>query len=182
MKEYFDKGHAEPVSVSDLERPQHKVLYLPMHAVRKDRTTTYVDDGLTGADSVEEAVELQRQLQYLFSQIGFLLRKWNSSEPAVLQHITLDIRDSKPMHTLPDAEEYTKILGIEWNSSENAYTGVIYLRMTNSEGNVHISLGTAIKKSLPNQVLNHPSSETLWCLLACSTPPPCQRSISSPTL
>ena len=28
----------------------------------------YVDDGLTGADSVEEAIELQGQLQALFSE------------------------------------------------------------------------------------------------------------------
>ena len=37
----------------------------------------YVDDGLTGADSTEEAIKLQRQLQDLFSHGGFLLRKWN---------------------------------------------------------------------------------------------------------
>ena len=32
----------------------------------------YVDDGLTGPDSTEEAIELQRQLQDLFSHGGFL--------------------------------------------------------------------------------------------------------------
>ena len=37
----------------------------------------YVDDGLTGAHSTEEAIKLQRQLQDLFSHGGFLLRKWN---------------------------------------------------------------------------------------------------------
>ena len=35
----------------------------------------YVDDRLTGADSTEEAIELQRQLQDLFSRGGFLLHK-----------------------------------------------------------------------------------------------------------
>ena len=44
----------------------------------------YVDDGLTGADSTEEAIELQRQLQDLFSHGGFLLRKWNSNDQVVL--------------------------------------------------------------------------------------------------
>lgn len=44
----------------------------------------YVDDGVTGADSVKGAIELYRQLQSLFSIAGFLLRKWNSSEPTVL--------------------------------------------------------------------------------------------------
>ena len=37
----------------------------------------YVDDGLTGADSIEEAVDLQKQLQGLFERGDFLLRKWN---------------------------------------------------------------------------------------------------------
>ena len=44
-----------------------------------------VDDSLTGADAVEEAVELQSQLQDLFSCGGFLLRKWNSSDQRVLK-------------------------------------------------------------------------------------------------
>ena len=40
MKEYLDMGHAEQVPPSDLEKPQHQVFYLPMHAVRKDSSTT----------------------------------------------------------------------------------------------------------------------------------------------
>ena len=43
----------------------------------------YVDDALTGADSIEETVETQTQLQDLFSRAGFLLCKWNSNEPTV---------------------------------------------------------------------------------------------------
>ncbi len=44
----------------------------------------YVDDGLTGADSVDQAIQLQGQLQESFMKGGFLLRKWNSSDPTVL--------------------------------------------------------------------------------------------------
>ena len=51
------------------------------------KTSFYVDDGLTGADSVKEAIQLQGQLQELFSRGGFLLRKWNSHEALVLQHV-----------------------------------------------------------------------------------------------
>ena len=39
----------------------------------------YVDDDLTGADLVEEAISLQCQLQELFSHGGFTLHKWNCS-------------------------------------------------------------------------------------------------------
>ena len=246
MKEYLDMGHAELVPPSDLEKPQHQVFYLPMHAVHKDSSTTtkvravfdasaksssgvslndtllvgptvhpplvdvllrfrlhrialiadvskmyraveltesdrdfhrfvwrtttsetlqdyrmtrltfgvsassfaanmsvkqnatdlahkyplaakavdesfYVDDGLTGADSTEEAIELQKQLQDLFSQGGFLLRKWNSNDPAILQHISSELKDSQTMHTITDVETYTKTLGIEWNTTSDHF-------------------------------------------------------------
>ena len=42
----------------------------------------YVDDCLSGADSVEEATTLQWQLHNLFLKGGFLLHKWNSNIPA----------------------------------------------------------------------------------------------------
>ena len=77
----------------------------------------YVDDTLTGADSIKEAVERQTQLQGLFSQAGFLLRKWNSSESSVLQHIPPDLLDSNSTYIVSDPEEYTKTLGLEWNTS-----------------------------------------------------------------
>ena len=53
-------------------------------AVSAVHTLFYVDDGLCGADSPQEAIELQVQLLELFSRGGFLLRKWRSSEPTVL--------------------------------------------------------------------------------------------------
>ena len=81
----------------------------------------YVDDGLTGADSTEEAIELQKQLQDLFSQGGFLLRKWNSNDPAILQHISSELKDSQTMHTITDIETYTKTLGIEWNTTSDHF-------------------------------------------------------------
>ena len=40
MTEYFEMGHAEPVPAADLEKPMQNVFYLPMHAVRKESSTT----------------------------------------------------------------------------------------------------------------------------------------------
>ena len=77
----------------------------------------YVDDGVTGADTMEKAIELQRQLQDLFARGGFLLRKWNSSEPTVLQHITSELRETQCTHLIPSPDEYTKTLGMEWNAN-----------------------------------------------------------------
>ena len=77
----------------------------------------YVDDCLTGADSVEEGIELYRQLQALFAKADFLLRKWNSSSPSVLEGVPHELRDDKNSLTISDQDEiYTKTLGIEWHS------------------------------------------------------------------
>ena len=48
----------------------------------------YVDDCLAGADSIDKAIDLHHQLLNLFAKGGFLLRKWSSSDPAVLRHIS----------------------------------------------------------------------------------------------
>ena len=81
----------------------------------------YVDDALTGADTVDEAIETQAQLQGLFAQAGFLLRKWNSNESTILQHISPDLLDSNSSHVISDPEEYTKTLGLEWNASMDRF-------------------------------------------------------------
>ena len=76
----------------------------------------YVDDCLTGADTKEEAIKLQTQLQDLFSCGDFLLRKWNSSEPAVLDHLSSELKVAQPTKLMPDQDNYTKTLGIQWNA------------------------------------------------------------------
>ena len=77
----------------------------------------YVDDCLTSADSVSEAIKLQTELHSLFSKGKFLLRKWNSSETEVLEHIPPDLKDTPASQSLPAPDGYTKTLGIEWNSA-----------------------------------------------------------------
>ena len=40
ISEYFHMGHAEKVPVVDLHKPVDQVFYLPIHAVRKESSTT----------------------------------------------------------------------------------------------------------------------------------------------
>ena len=87
----------------------------------------YVDDCLAGADSNEEAIVLYHQLYELFNHGGFLLRKWNSSESTVLQDIHPDLRDSIDVLTISGIDEYTKTLGLEWN------TAMDHFRLTTTE-------------------------------------------------
>ena len=81
----------------------------------------YVDDCLTGANTVEEAVSLQTKLQELFGKGKFTLRKWNSSHPAALKHVSPELRESHFTQTIPDPPEYVKTLGIQWNSKKDVF-------------------------------------------------------------
>ena len=81
-------------------------------AVQTVDKSFYVDDCLTGADLKEDAIELHRQLQNLFSKGGFLLRKWNSSEPVILDHLSSDLKVTQPTQPIPIPDSYTKTLGI----------------------------------------------------------------------
>ena len=104
----------------------------------------YVDDCLTGADSVEEAVETHKQLQGLFSEAEFLLRKWNSSNPTVLQFIPKELHNSQTSLTISDAEDlYTKTLGIEWHSMMDHFR----LDVSN-----HIPLNDLTKRTLVSDI------------------------------
>lgn len=86
------------------------------HAYRAVIESFYVDDGLTGADTLEEAVELYKELLGLFAQAKLLLRKWNSNDPRVLEHIPPELQDPQLVHKIADVNEYTKTLGVEWNA------------------------------------------------------------------
>ena len=81
----------------------------------------YVDDCLCGADTVSDAIELQSQLQEMFEQGGFTLRKWNSSDLTVLENVPLDLKDVKSSLPIASPEEYTKTLGVEWNPSKDHF-------------------------------------------------------------
>jgi hypothetical protein len=80
------------------------------------RKSAYVDDTLTGADTVESAIDLQGQLQDLLTCGGFFLRKWNSNEPLVLDAIWPELRESKGVHSI-SGSEHTKTLGLEWDTA-----------------------------------------------------------------
>ena len=40
MEEYFEMGHAKPVPLADLEKSEQETFYLPVHAVRKESSST----------------------------------------------------------------------------------------------------------------------------------------------
>ncbi|KAL6417028.1 hypothetical protein ACFW04_014737 [Cataglyphis niger] len=56
------------------------------------RRDVYVDDILPGAPSIEEAMDLQRQLTELCTAGGFPLKKWSANDPHLLACIASEHR------------------------------------------------------------------------------------------
>ena len=103
----------------------------------------YVDDGLTGADSIPKAIGLQKELQELFGKGGFLLRKWRSNEPAALRHLPPDLVDQQSCQGLPVEDNFKKVLGIEWSTDSDSF------RLT--AGNF-LSVPTLTKRALSSEI------------------------------
>ena len=82
-------------------------------AAREIERSFYVDDCLTGSDSVEGAIALQKGLQELLARGGFLLRKWNSSEPSVMAAVAPELRDAQSTLPISNPDQFTKTLGLE---------------------------------------------------------------------
>ena len=68
-----------------------------------------------GTSSVSEAIELQKELQEVFSRGRFVLRKWKSNEPAALCHLLhlVDLCTSREF--LVDGK-YTMVFRVKWNT------------------------------------------------------------------
>ncbi|UYV79200.1 hypothetical protein LAZ67_17001487 [Cordylochernes scorpioides] len=80
------------------------------------QTDFYVDDLLSGADTIEEATCHIREVNNLLSSAEFSLRKWRSNVPEILSGFSEQVEDR---HNLRDFESDScvKILGICWNPS-----------------------------------------------------------------
>lgn len=78
-------------------------------------TFFYIDDGLTGASLISEAVNLQKQLQELFEGGGFLLCQWGSNEAAALNHLLADLVYHQTQLEIPVTKKFAKVLEIEWS-------------------------------------------------------------------
>ena len=91
----------------------------------------WMHHGPTGADFILETIKFQCQLQTFFSKGRFHIKKWNSSEPQIIQHLPAEVM--KPTQKLPTSDEYNKTHWIQWNAVKDCTN---YLHLSYTTGNL----------------------------------------------
>ena len=80
----------------------------------------YVDDLLTGADNVEDAIVKRKQVTDILRLGGFELRKWASNHSSLLQDIPIQNCETKLM--LSFENNSIKTLGLFWDPSTDSFS------------------------------------------------------------
>ena len=76
-----------------------------------------MDDCLTGAETVEEAISLQHELYQLLMKAQTTLRKWRSNSADLLKHIARTLKEVEPDKDLFTPKGHPKALGVPWVAS-----------------------------------------------------------------
>lgn len=82
---------------------------------------TFVDDIITGGNTVSETIQLKSELIYLLAKAGMELRKWASNCLAVLADLPDDHKQLSDLHSL-DPDRSIKILGLIWKPSDDSFS------------------------------------------------------------
>jgi len=81
------------------------------------RHDCYMDDVITGADTLHNAVTLQAELRELCTAGGFPLRKWAANSEAILNGIPPEHRLQQAHHSWEN--EVHSTLGLRWHPASN---------------------------------------------------------------
>lgn len=81
----------------------------------------YMDDCLSGANSVDEAIKLANELNKVLLSGGFELRKWHSNS----SELKYAMSSTEANSLLISDELNTSVLGLKWNTDEDIFTYVV---------------------------------------------------------
>ncbi|XP_055604125.1 uncharacterized protein LOC129752361 [Uranotaenia lowii] len=81
----------------------------------------YVDDCLTGADTLEEAKTIIKETTFLTDSAGFNLRKFNSNSSKILSKLPNHMLDKRRTFELDSSSSTVKTLGMKWDTSEDEF-------------------------------------------------------------
>lgn len=80
----------------------------------------YVDDVLSGGNSIEDVKILCAQISSILQQVHFPLHKWVSNDPEVRSQFSISTSDSSPIYL--GSGEMSKTLGLYWLPSIDSLT------------------------------------------------------------
>ncbi|XP_037906171.1 uncharacterized protein LOC119648480 [Hermetia illucens] len=89
-------------------------------ACRAIKEDFYVDDVLTGGDTIKEAQTLQQDLIKVLQKGGFKLRKWAANHDSLLESIPVSDREANPPLSI-DKEDHIKTLGLRWHPARDCF-------------------------------------------------------------
>lgn len=118
---------------------------------------TYVDDVITGASTVEDALQLQQQLISLLQRGGFELRKWSSNSYQLLEALPQEHLES-PVFLQTSEQPHYSILGLHWSANSDCFS--FHLDLPPSHATKRQILSTIAKIYDPCGFL---SPVTMWC-------------------
>ncbi|XP_051167318.1 uncharacterized protein LOC127285380 [Leptopilina boulardi] len=88
----------------------------------------FVDDCLSGSNDIQEALYMRNDLINLLKKGNFVLRKWSSNCPKLLEGFPSEVSNS---HLCLDPTETVKTLGLHWNPVTDSFGYSI--KLTNSK-------------------------------------------------
>lgn len=112
--------------LADMEQDNYPV------ASKRVKTDFYVDDGMSGSDSIESAKTLQQELNGLFNAGHMCLRKWASNKEAALEGIPPENRAISQSMTLK-TDQTVKTLGMKWTPATDLLNFTIDLSKLSHE-------------------------------------------------
>nr|XP_034830105.1 uncharacterized protein LOC117987255 [Maniola hyperantus] len=85
----------------------------------KTKSDYYVDDLMTGCETVEEGIQLYKEMTRLMAKGGFQLQKWVTNDETLAKKIMAGKIEDKEVDIKTD--EILKILGLTWNRTHDAF-------------------------------------------------------------
>jgi hypothetical protein len=110
-------------TLKQLAIDKQKMYAIASHIATRD---FYMDDLLTGANTIEEAKQLQSEIDKLMKSGGFQLGKWSSNSEEVLAGVEPTDRATKSSVHL-DKNERVKTLGLWWNPALDVFQYVVQI-------------------------------------------------------
>jgi hypothetical protein len=122
------------------------------HAIRND---FYVDDLLSGSNTIEDAMQLRNGITSLLQTAGLMLRKWASNNQQFQDDIPEDSRELQLLLSL-DKKDGVSTLGLHWMPQTDQ------LQVKNSESALStVKINTKLLVSSEHMRLHHAGSQLL---------------------